>query len=496
MRLKRSGPVALAVLMTALVASCQGGGTDKAADTDKAGGAATMTLRLGTADPAGRPGSLQVEEFARQIGQRSGGRMRIEPVWSAAEGGRESQGWDQRVARQVVEGRLDLASIPTRAWDTEGVTSLRALQAPFLVTSPDLVRRTISGDLGRTMLGGLQKVDVVGLSLWFEGLRHPFSFGPPLRTPRDYSGAAIRVPASQVSTSLFGALGATVDDWNGSDFEEQVRGGGVDGAETSFPLAKTLPATSTATGNVTLYPKVNSLVAGRRVFSKLTKAQRKTLTDAAAATAAWSFSAAPDDAAAAEEFCREGGRVVTASAADLAALERSVRPVYQQLSADPQTRHLIEAIRRLKGQTPTSSASRVRPCGEAAPVTPSPRASVSAGLDGVYRIEITDADLRAGGVTSAGDLLENHGIYTWRLRDGTWHWDQRGPNPISRPADDGTYTVEGQRVTFLFPVAGGPPPTTFTWDIDARGDLRLAPGGDVDPVVAVLMTAHPWRRLR
>src|SRR5215212_1171400 len=93
MRLKRSGPVALAVLMTALVASCQGAGTD----TDKAGGAATMTLRLGTADPAGRPGSQQVEEFARQIGQRSGGRMRIEPVWSAAEGGRESQGWDQRV---------------------------------------------------------------------------------------------------------------------------------------------------------------------------------------------------------------------------------------------------------------------------------------------------------------------------------------------------------------------------------------------------------------
>ena len=30
-------------------------------------------------------------------------------------------------------GELEMGLIPARAWDTEGVTSLRALHAPFLV---------------------------------------------------------------------------------------------------------------------------------------------------------------------------------------------------------------------------------------------------------------------------------------------------------------------------------------------------------------------------
>ena len=41
-----------------------------------------------------------IEEFARQVDERSGGQIVIEPVWRAA--GEDPDDWDQAVARMVV----------------------------------------------------------------------------------------------------------------------------------------------------------------------------------------------------------------------------------------------------------------------------------------------------------------------------------------------------------------------------------------------------------
>jgi TRAP-type C4-dicarboxylate transport system substrate-binding protein len=104
-----------------------------------------------------------IEEFANRVEQLSGGGLRIEPVWRASGG--DLRAWDQRVARKVVEGELDLGLIPARAWDTEGVTSLRALQAPFLISDDALLDQVTNGPLAGKMLGGLAEVGVVGLAL-------------------------------------------------------------------------------------------------------------------------------------------------------------------------------------------------------------------------------------------------------------------------------------------------------------------------------------------
>src|SRR5215217_484677 len=106
------------------------------------GETAPVTLRIGTNDDPGKPGAAQIEEFSRQVQELSKGQVRIEPVWRAAG---DADDWDQVVARRVVRGDLDMGMIPARAWDTEGVTSLRALHAPFLVTSDDLAGQIVKG---------------------------------------------------------------------------------------------------------------------------------------------------------------------------------------------------------------------------------------------------------------------------------------------------------------------------------------------------------------
>ena len=177
--------------------------------------------------------------------------------------------------------------IPTRAWDTEGVTSLRALDAPLLVTSDALVARIVTGDLAGRMLAGLGRAGVVGVALVPEGLRHPFGFGAPLTAPADFAGRTIRVPRSDVSYAFYRGLGATPDDPTGPELLRRVSDGSLAGADSSYALAAaTLTHAAIATGNVTLYPKVDALVVNPHAWDELGDRGRSQLREAARRTVA------------------------------------------------------------------------------------------------------------------------------------------------------------------------------------------------------------------
>ena len=112
--------------------------------------------------------------------------IRIKPVYLAA--GHVAK-FEPVVAQQAIDGDLDLALVAARAWDTVGVRTLSPLQAPFLVTSDELMAQVVADPIQDDLLAGLPEVGVVGLGLWPEGLRHPFGFGAPLNEPADYDGA-------------------------------------------------------------------------------------------------------------------------------------------------------------------------------------------------------------------------------------------------------------------------------------------------------------------
>ena len=203
MRLTRLHIVALltVALAAAALSSCS--------EDEKGGTAGTgkpMTLRIGTDDEPGKPASDQIKEFARRVQRISDGDLRIEPVWHAAGDGPD---WDQRVARMITSGELDMGLIPSRSWDTEGVTSLRALNAPFLIESDELLGEVVSGELADDLMSGLGKASVTGIALFPEGLRHPFGLKRPLRGPDDYEGVTIRTPTSKTTAAVFEAMGAS-----------------------------------------------------------------------------------------------------------------------------------------------------------------------------------------------------------------------------------------------------------------------------------------------
>ena len=108
-------------------------------------------------------------------------------------------------------------------------------------------------------MSGLDAAGVVGLALFPEGLRHPFALGDPLLGPDDYQGAVMRSPTSATIAAMFEALGATTND-------DEPDPSTHTGVESSYLL----DPPGTATGNVTFFPKVNSLVINADVWAGLT----------------------------------------------------------------------------------------------------------------------------------------------------------------------------------------------------------------------------------
>jgi C4-dicarboxylate-binding protein DctP len=475
------------------VTGCAGEGDDKAG-----GSGAPVTLRIGHSDPRGYPASDAIEEFARRVGTLSEGKIRIRPVWQAA--GVSVTQSNQRVARLVVSGELDLGMIASGAWDTEGVTTLRALQAPFLISTDEMLDAVVASDLSGSLLGGLEKVGVEGLALIPEALRHPVGFGRALRSTADFAGVGIRAPRSNTTYALLRALGAQPADLTFEQAASAIHAGKVRGAESSFLHLGSLPAPGIVTANVVFFPKVNTLVANAERFDELTAEQQEILRDAAEQTLRYVVDTRTHEVDAARQACRSGAELVIASAADVAALRRAAEPVYADLERDPTTKELIAAIRGLtRARAPASAAS----CGRRR-AAPTPSATAGGGAkptipEGAYRAEITFDEMVARGV-DPGTASTNGGIMTLTLDGGRWRHSTRG----LRGACTGRYSYSGKRVAFLaddIPDCGSARGLVWfsaVWSLH-DGSLRFtrvrAGEGDTDLFARALWGSEPWRKV-
>lgn len=304
----------------------------------------SVTLRLAVSDEQGRPSEPYVLEFIQQVETLSDGNIIIEPVWQA--GDETFAGFETGVIQLVNKGEYALGLAGARAWDTESYTNFQVLQAPFLITNDALAEAVATSDVATQLLASLSSVGFVGLTLWPEDLRHPFSVvpGKSLLAPEDFAGLTIRTPLSFVTYMLMDALQASPM-MGDSDYQ---------GAESGLRQGASLTGTPTATGNVVFFPKYQVLFANGAAFETLTDEQRGVLRDAAEATQEKAIAEHPRDVDNATAWCADGGSIVLASDEQVAAFETAAQPVFDQIEQDPKNAEFIAAIRDLKAKTPAS----------------------------------------------------------------------------------------------------------------------------------------------
>jgi TRAP-type C4-dicarboxylate transport system substrate-binding protein len=444
-----------------------------------------LTLTVGTDDSPGVPSSDQISRFAEEVAKRTDGKITIEPRWHAEGDGHLD--WDQAVAAMVQGGELDLALGPTWAWDVLGVTSLQPLQSPFLVDSNDLVADIVADeDLALSLMSGLDEAGVHGLSMWPEGLRHPFGFDRPLSTPDDYEGETIRSPKSEASTMLFEALGAKTS----AAEPDATTMAGIQGEFALNP-------NGIAVANATFFAKVNLLYANADTYVGLTDPEREVLADAAAATQKWAIGQA-SELDAGRSFCGEGGTVVHASEADVAALKQATAPVAEQIAAAGDNADTVAAIEDLKQ---AAAPLVVAPTCSSASREEHPPGKAESRLNGTYRFTVTADEIRASGDTEE-QVTQNAGVQTYVLKDGKveYHLDpsEHTPDQAASPDDaEGTYQVDGNVITFRFPVYENEVDQVL-FEIEPDGDLDttfLSSTAD-NPTIRLLLASKPWERIK
>ena len=434
-----------ALLLLALALALAGCGAH--AKADKSGGeAAPVTLRMATMEADSAPYADGVREFARQVEDLSDGSLRIDVVWDGALEyfGEFGPGADQKVAGLVQSGELDMGLIPARAWDRLGVTSLQALQAPFLVDSEALVDAVVTSDLARDMLAGLDEAGVVGIALLPEGLRYPVGFYGPMIALGDFAGATMRVPPSDASFRLFEALGAKPVDISDEPFFAAVDDGTIVSAESEFLRGGELPRPGAFTANLVPFAKESAIVANEDAFGRLSGDQRDILREAAARAQRFMIDHDPTEAERAEVYCQVGGRIVLATARDVAAVHEAAEPAYAALEADPQTKAFIERLRAMKEEVAAQPLPEL-----CAPAPRRSEAPVGASTpkrfpEGVYRRDVSAEYLMANGMDS---ITAHHieGQSTLTIEDGRW-----SGRTIGIPGDcHGPYELRAGRI-FLY----------------------------------------------
>jgi TRAP-type C4-dicarboxylate transport system substrate-binding protein len=424
--------ILLVVALAAGAAGCAQG------NLDKAGGAATKPIVLTLANDSGDPSGVQ--PFADAVSEVSHGALKIKIEGpSRALGDLDSE---TGVVKAVRAGKAQLGVTGTLAFEGIGIRSFQALQAPFLIDSYALERKVLDSDVARQMLAALKPAGLTGLSVLLGVFARPIGFSRPLLAVSDYRGARIGTFPARVDEATFQALGAKPDTTGSLS--------GLNGIETDVQSAVTVFSVpgATLTGNVIFWPWPGVLFMNQRAFDSLTAVQHSELFRAAAKARGGPIYLG-NDAAYVRSWCRQGHKVLTASAADLAGLRAAVRPVYRTLEASSATRRLIEQITSMRQATGDPPES----------LTCAPAGSTGQGdttassFQGTWQVTYTKQELAAAGADPLAVYLSQEAWGHFSLKLSSGHWSLRlisGPRAVTANyrSASGTYIVTGDKIVF------------------------------------------------
>jgi TRAP-type transport system periplasmic protein len=437
-------------------------------------------------------GTPEIQYFVQRVSDLSGGKVSVKVVYSV---GGLAMNAEQQVVKDVAGGSFDLGFAGTGVFDTLGVPNFQALSAPMLIDSYPLENAVIRSSLPAKMMTGLAKLDVTGLAVLGDEMRRPVGVRKPIMSLADWRGITFGIYPSKTEEAAVRALGAKPGPGFATARDQALASGALQGFDLNLVYYHQLgkePAAPYVTANVDLWPRTVALFANPGRLAKLSAAQRRLVTQAAADAAVHSTGLFTDEDTVVRDICQSGGRLADASAADLQTLRQRFAPVYANLEADPQTKAMIGQITALKKSTPAGPALTIPAgCTGRAPGQQASAAgtTVTSQLNGTYRWTLTAHD----GTTTTPDVngeMKYPSIFTVTMRDGKWSMRHTGAEvETDNPGD--TYSVQGDRIRFHWDSGF----LTFTYSVDGQGNLRLTAVPPARADDTFVFTTHPWTKI-
>jgi len=276
-------------------------------------------------------------QWAEMVTQRSQGRinMRVYP-------GSQLVGGDQtRELLAMRQGIVDMAVFSTINLAPQ-VREAGVFQLPFLMPDHRAFDALIEGDVGRDLVGVMDRRDVMALAFGENGFRELSNSRRAVRTPADLRGLKIRFAAGAIFNDIYNGLGANPLQMSFADLQPALSTGAVDGQENPVNLFLAFRMDTLAQRHMTIWNYVNdALIFGcaKQVWATFNAEDQALLRDCARDAARANIGLARaglgipgTDDASLVELRRRNVEVQVLSAEEKRAFATALRPVYERWS--------------------------------------------------------------------------------------------------------------------------------------------------------------------
>ena len=182
------------------------------------------TLRLAHYGSAADTVTEAAERFAELVSEKTDGAVAVEVFPNGELGDSPTMLEGARL------GTIDVTTVGN-PYFTGFLPELNLLDLPFLFQSDAHVFAVLDGEVGRTLMDGMQGSGLQGLAFWELGFRDLTNSVRPIETPADLEGLKLRTTPNPAHVLAFETLGANPTPMPFAEVYSALQTGTIDGQE-------------------------------------------------------------------------------------------------------------------------------------------------------------------------------------------------------------------------------------------------------------------------
>ncbi len=287
------------------------------------------TIRVSNGINADHPVGNGLARMNACVGEKSGGKMKLQGYWGGALGG------DLQATQALRSGTQEM--VITSTSPLVGILPiLGVFDLPFLFNNAQEADAVLAGPFGQYIADKLPAAGLVNLAYWENGFRNLTNSRKPVQKLEDFSGMKVRVMQNTIFLDTFKAAGANPVPMAFGEVFTALETKAIDGQENPF-----VTIDNTKLSEVQKYLSVTNhaytpflVLYSKPLWDKLSADEQKALIDCAAVggTEQRKVGRELSDKSLAK-LKQEGMLVNELAPAEQARLREAVKPVYERHAA-------------------------------------------------------------------------------------------------------------------------------------------------------------------
>jgi tripartite ATP-independent transporter DctP family solute receptor len=333
-------------LLGSLLAGCGSTATQGQGGSASGGeGYQEVTIRLAYNLPQDHHIARGVEDFAKKVTERSGGKVKIQVYPSG------QLLSDKEMNQAILTGGVEMGVNSSTLWSSV-VPAMAIFDVPFAFPTYDLAGKALAGDIGRKLNAEMEKKGAKVLMYADYGYAQFANSTRPLTKPEDFHGLKIR-SIGHIPSAMIQAYGAAPVFMGGGEVYMALQRKTIDGA-TSGTTAMVQRKYDEVAKYLTIvnYSYLEFLLAvNKRFWDGLPPKTQELLTNTAKETEAWiRAQAEQEDKKTAEQLKQKGMEVYVVPESDLPAWKEAAKPAWDEFlkSSGDLGKQLLDDVQKLK----------------------------------------------------------------------------------------------------------------------------------------------------